>query len=273
MRRNQYWKQARRAGESDADFAWRCAQVYLAAQRAETAAWWARIGVAVPLDGRRVLDLGSGYGALSVDAARRGAASVVGVDTDAGRVTLARRHLATIEDSVARRVRFHAGSVQTLPDDERFDVVLSKDTFEHVEHLEAMLAAIAARLSPGGMLVSGFSPLYYSPNGDHLRFGLPLPWLHVVLPSRWLFRRAARLSGRPVSRWEDVGLNRLTLPGFQALMAAGPWEPLSLRVNPQQGRLMPAVEALRRVPPLARYFTIGVYAVYRRTADGAAGPG
>lgn len=73
-------------------------------------------------------------------------------------------------------------TLNKLPQAEPFDIVLSKDTFEHVQDLDHLLKGVAQRVRQGGLLVCGFSPLYYSPNGDHARYDLPLPWMHAFLP-------------------------------------------------------------------------------------------
>lgn len=107
------------------------------------------------LAGRRVLDLGCGYGLLALLAARAGA-EVVALDDDAAAVESARanaeRHgLASLVD-----VR-HSDVGSALADGERFDAVLANPPFHVGEGVqlavpEAFLAAAGRHLGPGGAL-------------------------------------------------------------------------------------------------------------------------
>jgi len=100
----------------------------------------------IPLEGRTVLDVGTGSGVLAICASRRGAARVVGVDTDPLAVEAAtanaRRNRATVD------VRL--GSVDAAPP-ERFDVVVANlDT----STLGALAASLAGALTEAGTLVA-----------------------------------------------------------------------------------------------------------------------
>lgn len=263
MKSNAYWSAQRYAGEDAAAFAARSGLIYFEAQRSENAEWWRRIGMPIDLAGKRVLEIGSGHGALSIEAAARGAVDVTGIDPDASRVQFANDYLLARYPERAKSVRFLAGTVGDLPLTDRFDVVLSKDTFEHVEDLDRLVREVARRLRPDGLLVCGFSPLYYSPNGDHGRFGLPLPWLHALLPQALVLRWASKRLNRPIRSAADVGLNRLTLGEFEALLPQADWERISLRINPVDHALRPVFDLLREIALLERFFTVGLYAVLR----------
>lgn len=267
MRRTRYWNLPRLSGEDEDAYRWRAGTAHFEAQAGEIAEWWRRIGMIPELRDARVLDLGCGHGALCLDALRRGAARVTGVDTDAERIRFGRAYLQARHTVAATRITLVDAGIEALPAEAPFDVVLSKDTFEHLQDPGRIAAAVAERLRPGGLFVCGFSPLYYSPNGDHARYRLPAPWLHALLPEPLVLRWASRRLGRPLASPGDVGLNRLTLPAFRRLLPDSHWETLSLRINPMTHPLRPAFDLLRRVPALERYFTVGVYGVFRRRAS------
>ncbi|MCB1883767.1 MAG: class I SAM-dependent methyltransferase [Geminicoccaceae bacterium] len=246
-------------GESEAALRERRDQAYFDQQREDSREWWRRMGGETPLAGLRVLDFGCGHGALAVAAAERGAAHVVGLDLDEARIAFARRKVRDDFPDLAGRVRFEARDIADL-DDGPFDAVLSKDTFEHVGDLPAVLAHVRRLLRPGGRLLVGFSPLYYSPWGDHGRLWHPLPWLHAVLPDSLLFPLAGRRRGRRITGLADVGLNGLTPRRFRALFAPDRWRIERIRYNPGDKPLMGAMRALRRLPLLEAPFTVGIYA-------------
>ena len=96
------------------------------------------------LEGRSVLDVGTGSGILAIAAAKRGARRVVGVDTDPLAVKAAR-------DNAARNgvgVEVTEGSADGTSG--RFDVVLANLV---ADVLVAVAPDLRARLAPGGTLV------------------------------------------------------------------------------------------------------------------------
>jgi 2-polyprenyl-6-hydroxyphenyl methylase/3-demethylubiquinone-9 3-methyltransferase len=99
-----------------------------------------------PLEGKTALDVGCGAGLLAEPLARLGA-KVTGVDAAAELIDVAREHAA----GQGLAIDYRAGAVEAL--DGRFDLVTSMEVIEHVADPAAFLAALAARLAPGGLLV------------------------------------------------------------------------------------------------------------------------
>ena len=101
----------------------------------------------LPLQGRSVIDVGSGSAILALAAETRGASSVVGVDLDPVAVMVARQTVARQEWS--SRVRLVAGSLDAVSD-VRFDIGLCNMLFEEMRPL---LRPIRRRLRESGTLV------------------------------------------------------------------------------------------------------------------------
>ena len=103
----------------------------------------------LPLEGKSVLDVGTGSGILAIAAAKRGASPVVAVDTDALAVDAARDN--AVRNGVA--IPVGEGSAADVPG--RFDVVLANIVSPVLQRIAPDLAA---RLSSGGtLLVAGIS--------------------------------------------------------------------------------------------------------------------
>ena len=69
------------------------ARQYFDEQQESNAEYWRRFGLAPDWTSKRVLDVGCGHGAMSVEIAQAGA-TVLGVDLDEGRIDFANRNLA-----------------------------------------------------------------------------------------------------------------------------------------------------------------------------------
>lgn len=236
---------------------------YFEGQAASNAEYWRRFGATPEWTGKRVLDVGCGHGAMSIEIAQAGG-SVLGVDLDEGRIAFANRVLAQRFPQLLERVTFRAVDATTLPVDQRFDVIVSKDTFEHVADVASLLKALGARLvRPDGRIYAGFSPLYYSPFGDHGRTGLKVPWLHAVLPKQAVYLAAARHNGHPVASLVDIGLNGDTPDQFRVAFANSGLRLVDIAYNRGEKRLLPTLEkARRRFPRLDRFTTVSIYVVF-----------
>jgi ribosomal protein L11 methyltransferase len=103
----------------------------------------------LPLEGKSVLDVGTGSGILAIAAAKRGASPVVAVDTDALAVDAAREN--AVRNGVA--IPVGEGSAADVPG--RFEVVIANIVSPVLQRIAPDLVA---RLSGGGtLLVAGIS--------------------------------------------------------------------------------------------------------------------
>jgi SAM-dependent methyltransferase len=166
-------------------------------------------GVAAAVRGGAALCIGCGEGGELVALRRLGAARVVGVDTDAGRVDHARA-LATTEPGIEA----HLGDGERLPfSDEVFDFVLCSEVLEHVSDPSRLLEEVARVLRPGGTLYLTF-PSFSSVKGPHLWHIVRVPFAQHVVGLAALRAAAAaryeRLSGQPFgTAWDN--LNGITV--------------------------------------------------------------
>lgn len=100
-----------------------------------------------PLAGKRALDVGCGAGLLCEPLTRLGA-SVTGVDAAPENVEAARDHA----EAMGLAIDYRQGELGSLglP---QFDLVCALEVIEHVADKADFIAALAARLAPGGLLV------------------------------------------------------------------------------------------------------------------------
>ena len=100
-----------------------------------------------PLAGKTALDVGCGAGLLCEPLARLGA-EVTGIDAAPENVMAAAAHA----EGAGLDIRYIAGEIGAL-DLGTFDLVTSMEVLEHVADKPAFVAALAARLAPGGLMV------------------------------------------------------------------------------------------------------------------------
>jgi 2-polyprenyl-6-hydroxyphenyl methylase/3-demethylubiquinone-9 3-methyltransferase len=108
--------------------------------------WPGQEGSFRPLSGRSALDVGCGAGLLCEPLARLGA-TVTGVDAAPENVAAAQHHA----DEGGLSIRYRCVDVAAM--DGTFDLVTSMEVIEHVTDPAAFVAALAARLAPGGLMI------------------------------------------------------------------------------------------------------------------------
>lgn len=127
------------------------------------------------LRGKRVLDLGCGYGWHCTYAAEHGAASVLGTDISQRMLETAR------ERDPGPSIEYRQAAMEDLRfPDGSFDVVLSSLAFHYVEDFGPLVRRISDWLAPRGVFVfsvehpvftaDGPQDWYYGPNGEILHF-------------------------------------------------------------------------------------------------------
>jgi SAM-dependent methyltransferase len=181
--------------------------------------------------GKHVIDFGCGEGGEVVEVALAGASRAVGIDirTDLFPAACRRAHAA----GVAARCEF----VSTT--DERADIILTVDAFEHFTDPPAVLQAMRRLLKPDGYVCAVFGPTWYHPLGGHMLS--VFPWAHLLFTEEALMRWRARLRDDGARKFGEVkgGLNQMTIRRFRRLAAENGFrvEDLVLRPIRRTGRL------------------------------------
>jgi SAM-dependent methyltransferase len=159
--------------------------------------------------GRVVIDFGCGEGNESVEMARAGA-RVIGVDIRESALETARAQADRA--GVADRCRF------CFDPDERADVVVSIDSFEHFADPLGVLRRMYELLRPGGKVLASFGPTWLHPYGGHL-FSM-FPWAHLLFSERALIRWRSDIRSDGATHFAEVegGLNQMTIARFERLV-------------------------------------------------------
>jgi SAM-dependent methyltransferase len=157
-----------------------------------------------------VIDFGCGDGEDAVEVAVRGAKKVIGIDIRERALTNARK--TALKHGVAERCIF---ATQT---DEKADVILSIDAFEHFDDPGTILKIMRRLLQDDGCVIAAFGPTWYHPFGGHL-FS-PFPWAHLLFTEKSLIRWRSDFRNDGATRFGEAegGLNQLTIRHFEEIV-------------------------------------------------------
>jgi len=237
-------------------------EAYFRRGAAEARTFLQRFDTQIDFRGKRVLDYGCGYGPLAFHVAQEeGADAVTGVDIDQARIDFARQRLSGEYSGLAGAVEF---KLPQEVDGDQFDIVISKDSFQHYDDPVSVLSQITRLTAPGGLIAIGLGPLWKSPYGGAIDFMTRLPWAHLIFSEKVIMRE--RIRYRPeenAQTYRDTrgGFNKMTLRRFRRIIAGSGVEILSFRANASSGVTGVASRLLAAIPGCRELFSLNVYAV------------
>lgn len=175
--------------------------------------------------GKRMLDLGCGYGWHCIYAAEHGASAVVGIDISRRMLEVARAKTSFPQ------VRYRCVAMEDMEFDEgSFDVVLSSLALHYIEDFEPVVRKVHRFLKPGGgflfsvehpvFTAYGTQDWYYGENGEILHFPVDNYYYEG--------KRVAHFLGENVIKYHrtlTTYLNGLLANGFQIDSVVEPQPP------------------------------------------------
>ncbi len=225
------------------------------------------------VSGKDILDVGCGTGIHSIGYVTVGARSYTGVDP---RVDLERDRVKDLRNgqwtafgangreimNAMPRVELHPGGVETLPNDQTFDVVILHNVTEHLPDLEQVFCEIAHRLRRDGLLIFNHHN-FYCWNGHHLspkhvadvdsknsEQSNCVDWAHLAFDA-------------PDDHYIKRGLNRIRLHELRALTAKHfdiiEWTEKHSKPEQGAGRLTPEIRARYPEYSLEEFLTQNVF--------------
>jgi SAM-dependent methyltransferase len=167
------------------------------------------------LAGRTVIDFGCGDGQQATAMAQAVPdCRVIGLDIQHKHLDQARERAARV--GLEDRCRF------AMDTDERADLIVSFDAFEHFSDPLAILNIMSKLLKPSGEVLVSFGPTWLHPYGGHL-FSV-FPWAHLIFTERALisWRARFRSDGARCFGEVDGGLNQMRIAEFERLVETSP---------------------------------------------------
>ncbi|MDW3645833.1 MAG: class I SAM-dependent methyltransferase [Bacteroidia bacterium] len=158
-------------------------------------------------DGMRVMEIGCGEGGVLRPFCEKGA-FCLGVDLSESRVKRAKQFMES--EILAGKADFIAQNVYDDSFREKyqnsFDLILLKDTIEHIPEQEKFIPYLRQFLTENGQIFFGFPP-WYMPFGGHQQICKSkilgfLPWYHLL--PRPLYKGVLKLFGEPQVVFDEL---------------------------------------------------------------------
>jgi SAM-dependent methyltransferase len=230
----------------------------------ENEKFWRRFRHKPKLKDKSVLDFGCGHGALCIDLANNGAKSVTGIDLEEKLLDFANKNLNKNFSHLLTKIEFKRKNLLNENFEKKFDLIVTKDTFEHTLDLPDVLNKFYDILNKDGKVYAGFGPLYNSFNGDHGRTQLKLPWLHVILPDRFIVNRYNRKNDKKINKIEDLGLSKYSFKEYKNIFKDSKFEIEFFITNQSDHPVSKIFNLLSNVKLIEEYFTYNIYCILRK---------
>jgi hypothetical protein len=227
---------------------------------------------------KKILEIGCGEGGI-LQAFWEEGAICTGIDLEIEKIEYANDHY--LNEINQGKVSFEWGNVYDLVHKYRsqFDLVILKDTIEHIPQKEKLLSVLPMFLrDKDGLIFVGFPP-WQNPFGGHQQMCDTkikyIPWIHLL--PRKLYEAGLTLCGERLDRIEglmDVVDTRLSMERFESLAFQTSLEIIDKRfylINPiykYKFNLQPVVqsELIARIPYLRDFLTTTCYYLIRKSS-------
>tara|TARA_B100000963_G_scaffold205773_1_gene179197 strand:+ start:634 stop:1380 length:747 start_codon:yes stop_codon:yes gene_type:complete len=228
----------------------------------ENEKFWKRFHHHKPnLQNKYILDFGCGHGALCIDLAKKGAKKVTGIDLEEKLLNFANINLKQNYNQYQSIIDFQKKDLLNTNFEKKFDLIVTKDTFEHSLNLPDILSKFYEILKKGGRVYAGFGPLYNSYNGDHGRTQLRLPWLHVILRDKFIIKRYNKNNKISIDKIEDLGLSKYSLKDYKKIFTDSKFEIEFFITNQSDHPVSIIFNLLSRIDFLKEFFTYNIYCI------------
>jgi len=146
---------------------------------------------------KKVLEIGCGHGGICIFAALVGATEVIGVDLSDPALETAERLQRQVESETgfSLPVSFKKMFAESLEfEDGELDVIIADNVFEHVASVQEVMNECARILRSGGKVIVPNFPSFKSKFGSHVKYGIRLPWVHVIFSEKTVVKLMHKLA-------------------------------------------------------------------------------
>lgn len=253
------------------DDPWRSLEYFQYTQN-QLPSFWEKLGGKPDFSGKRVLEIGCGLGNLCIEIAECNAKEIIGFDIDQESIEFASAYIEKYHKVLTDKINFFCCDIHNLPTG-YFDIIIAKDTFEHILDLETVLLEVREKMKPQGRIYTSFGPLYYSPFGDHNWTETFLPWGHILVSEEKILKR---LNKKHHSQFTSIrnlndGLNQLTPEEFLHILKRTNLKVINYKENviPQDTSFKKKIATnimnqLKQIKQLSKFLTFNISCILEK---------
>ena len=230
----------------------------------EITKFWKRFNLDINFKNKTVLDFACGHGAFCIDLALKNAKKVIGIDLGKTQLTFAKQNLSLNYSNLKNIIEFKETNILDNRFTGNFDFIVSKDTFEHALNLDLILDKFYKILNPGGRVFLGFGPLYNFYNGDHGRTNLGFPWLHTILPDKYILKHLNKNNPNKISKIQELGLNKYSFKYYKKLFFDSKFNVIYFETNKSDHPIFKIINIFKNIPLLREYLTNNIYCILQK---------
>ena len=210
------------------------------------------------LEGKVVLEIGTGFGGYAYHALKSKASFFYGIDINEDHIRINKQLLGKYY--AGNNYEMIASSAVQLDGikDESIDMIVSDAVIEHILEREKMFSELKRVLKPGGHAYIATSPIWKTRNGAHIMRFIPIPWGHLFLSQKLLLKTLERQKKEiafPVDALSNIILvyttiGKLTLKKLKKEINKSGFQLVSLK-NYSESTIK---KILIKIPGLEEYF-------------------
>ena len=202
----------------------------LALQKKEWEDFWERFDSPIPdFRDKIVVDYGCGFGYDSLFVLQDEAKHVYCLETSERRFNNTKKlHGLHGYKNATYIINDNVSELQNKIKGREVDIIICRDVMEHVPSPSDVLDSMYSVLRPGGAVYIGFSPLYKSPYGPHIKNKCKIPWIHLIFSEKTILNVFKKIYGLPSSitnyiEMEGSGVNKLSYFYYKKLIGNFSW--------------------------------------------------
>ncbi len=226
--------------------------------------FWERMGGRPDFKNKTILDFGCGHGAMCTDIAKDNPKKIVGIDLDSSHISFAKENLEKNFPQYKEKIEFKLIDINSWKPTEKFDYIVSKETFEHTLNLNVVLDSMNKILASNGKVFSGFGPLYNFFNGDHGRTMSVFPWFHLILPNSFLIKRINKKQKKEITSIEELGLNMYSLKQYIEIFKNSNFQIEMLKKNCSKNPISIIFKIMSKIKFLEEFCTFNIFLVLKK---------